>query len=113
MLIMHFLQLSSILHDLPDHTKIQSRFSPKEINFKIMPVTGIGNQKVQSCLSHFLRHERTVSLIFTFPCETITAGQVTVMGNMKTEGFHHGLPVLHFLDIIFIIILGEQETFAF
>ena len=111
MFIVQLLLLSSVCHQIFDHLPVHQRLTTKEIHFQIASASRIGNQKIQSLFSHFITHERSSSMIFSFFRKAVFACQITIMGDMKTKCFHNRLSLLYFSYIGFIGILNEKPSF--
>ena len=69
---------NQILHNLPVH----QRLTAEKVHLKIPSVAGIGNQKIQSLLSHLKAHQLPATVILALLRKTVATGKITVMGNM-------------------------------
>ena len=49
-------------------------------------------------------------MVFSLFCEAVFTCKVAVVGNVKAECLHHRLPLLYFIDKIFIYIPGKQAA---
>ena len=111
--IMDFFLLSSVCHQIFDHLPVHQRLAAKEIHFQVSSAAGIGNQKIQCLFSNFEGHQCTSSMVFPFFCKAVSAGQVTVMGNMQTECLHYRRSVFKMLDGVLINIFCKQHPLLF
>ena len=108
---MKLLLLSSIFHKILYNLPVHKRLATKEIHFQILSGTGIGDQEIQCLLSNFKGHQRTSSMILSFFRKTVSACQITVMGNMKAESLYNSLTVLgKFVNDILINILCKKHS---
>ena len=96
-----------VLHDLPVH----QRLAAEEIHFQVPALSGILDQEIQRFLSHLIGHKRPASVVFAFFREAVFTRQVAVVGDVETERLHHRLPLLHFVNIVFIYVPREQTSF--
>ena len=108
MLVMELLLLPSVSHKVFHHLPVHERFPAEEIHLQVPSASGIGNQEIKRLLSHFKAHHCTPAMILPFFCKAISAGKVTVMGNMETKRFHHRLALLHLADHALICIFYKQ-----
>ena len=110
MLVMDLLLLPAIgyqvFHDLPVH----QRLAAEEIHFQVPALPGIRDQEIQRFLSHFIGHQRPAPVVFAFFREAVFTRQVAVVGDVETERLHHRLPLLHFVNIVFIYVPREQTS---
>ena len=113
MLVVKLLLLPSVGNQLLDNIKIEKRFPTEKIHLQILPVTGIGNQKIKGLLSGLVGHKCPSSMIFAFLCKAITAGKITVMGDMQAKCLDHGRTFFKVHNAVFIHILCEQFPVLF
>ena len=106
--MIRLLQASSILDKILNHLPVHQRLPAEEVHLQIHTVTGVGNKKIQCLLSDFKAHQCPSSMIFALFCKTVTAGEVTVMCNMKAECFHNCLTLLKIKNIILINVRCKQ-----
>ena len=99
--------LYQVFYNLPVH----KRFASEEVHLQVLSGTGIGNKKIKRLLSHFKGHQRSSSVIFSFLCKTVTAGKITVMGNVKTKCLYYCLSaVCKFFDCCLVNIFCEKHS---
>ena len=112
-LIVGFFLTASISYQVFDYLPVHGWLTAKEIHLEISSGTGVGNQKIQSFFAHFKGHQRSAAMVFAFFRKAIATGQITVMGNMQTQGLDHCGSVCKMLNGFFINILGKQHALVF
>ena len=110
---MDFLLLPAIGHQILDYLPVHQRLAAEEIHLQIMPVSGIGNQKIQSLLSCLIAHQRPASVVFSFLRKAVAAGQIAVMGDMKAQCFYHCGTLFEINDLVLIGIFREKRSLVF
>ena len=102
--VIRFFQAPAVLHQFLYHLPVHQWFSAEEIHFQIHTAAGISHQEIQRLSAHIKAHQSTPSMVLALFRKTILTGQITVMGNVKTESLHHRLPFLKIKHIILIDI---------
>ena len=110
---MELFLLSSVFYQTFYHVPIHQRLPSEEIHFQVCAVSGISNQKIKSLLSHFIGHQGSSAMVFSLFCKTVPAGQITVVGDMKTEGLYHCLPFFEMFNGISVNILCKKHSLLF
>ena len=106
--VVRLLQAASIGHQVLYHLPVHQGLTPEEIHLQIYPAAGVGHQEIQRLFPHLKRHQCPSSVVLPFLREAIPAGQIAVMGDMQTQGFHHSLSVLKVKHVILVDIRREQ-----
>ena len=96
LLIKAFLQLPAITHHRPDGLHIHQGFAPEQVHLQVLPMAGMGDQKVQGFASHRRGHHAPGTVEFPRIRKAVTAAQVAIVGHMQAHGLDHLLPRLAF-----------------
>ena len=89
-----------------DMMDIVDRFAAKEIQFKVMAVSGMGKKEINSFFTGFNGHKFSAFAKISGGSKTIFAAKVAVMGNMKAHGFDRC--AFHHISKAFVIIFAEK-----
>ena len=108
--VVWFLQASTVSHQILHHLPVKQRFPAEEIHLQIDPVPRMRHQKIKRLPARLITHERPSAVVLSFLRKTVSAGQVTVVGDMQTKRLHHRLPAFIFTDILLINILCIQHA---
>lgn len=71
---------NEIFDDFPVH----QRFSAEKVHFEIATSPAVFNEKIQSALANFKRHERSLAVILALRCKAIFA--IEIAGGAQREG---------------------------
>ena len=107
-LMVRLLQRSAVSYQLLHHLPVHEGLPAKEIHLQIDTVPGIFHQKIQRLPAHLKTHQRPSAVVFALPCKAVFTGQITVVGNVQAERFHHGLPLRKRIYIVFVNVLGKK-----
>ena len=110
LLVVRRFQAPAVSHQILHHLPVKQRFPAEEIHLQIDPVPRMRHQKVKRLPARLITHERPSAVVLSFLRKTVSAGQVTVVGDMQTKRLHHRLPAFIFTDILLINILCIQHA---
>ena len=108
MLVLLLFQRTAVGHQLLHNLPVHQRFPAEEIHLQVSAVSGVGHQEVQRFLSRLQAHESALPVVLALSGKAIAAGQVAVVGHMKTEGLDYGLPLLEIHDKLPVDIRRKQ-----
>ena len=89
MLVMRFLDLTGIRHQLLHHIEVHQRLAAEEIHLQIVPGAGIFDQEVQRPLAHLIAHQRPVAVVLALTGKAVGAIEVAGVGNVQAQCLDH------------------------
>ena len=99
---------NKFLHDFPVHKWL----SAEKVHLKVRAHTGILYQEIQRFLSDLSGHEGSASVVLSLFGKAVTAGKITVVGNVKTKRFDDCRPLCKLIDGRSVRFRRKQRTFS-
>ena len=86
---------NKIFDDLPIH----KRLSAEKVHLEIAARSAVFDEKIKRTFAHFVRHKRTLAVIFALRRKAILAVEIASVRDVKAHGFKHGVA---FCEIFYI-----------
>ena len=98
-----------LLHDFPVHERLPA----EKVDLKVPSQTGILHKEIKRLLPRLQRHESPSPVVFSFLRKAVSAGEITVVGDMQTERFDDRRPLRKLLYGRSVGLRREKRTLAF
>ena len=110
---MKLLLLSAVCHKILDHLPVHKRFAAEKVDFEIAARSAVFHEKIQSALSDFVGHKRTLAVILALRCKTVFAVEIAGVRNVKAHCFEHRIALCQNIDVRFECVFREKFALFF
>ena len=108
-----FLYASCVCDKLLDDFKVHQRLAAEEVDLKIVPCAGVGDEKVKRLLADLIAHDRALTMVLALACKAVGAVEIAGVRNMQAQRLDDALTALfQHVCLVGKGVFGKEPAFV-